>query len=172
MDNLTSPYFAISLNVTYAFVVDILLTSGENFVPPDILCRAHQYNTNHGDKAITPIRSWTSTTPPTARFDPNKKQHAKPPASTTSQLYKPTIKYFLADSNGDPVQIDPTQITTVETNTSAPQDEEFHEAQQETPSPSITIEPTIKHLNTNIMPLFPDYADIFDPMALQQLQEN
>jgi len=141
---------------------------GENFVPPDILRRAHQYNTKHGDKPIAPIRSWTSTAPPTARFDPNKKQHAKP----NSQPYKPTIKYFLADSNGNPVQIDPTQITTVETDKSDPHDEEFHEAHEETPSPNVPIEPTIAHLNTNIMPLFPDYADMFDPMALQQLTEN
>eukprot|EP00978_Attheya_sp_CCMP212_P032209 scaffold124466_cov30-Attheya_sp.AAC.2 len=144
---------------------------GENFVPPDILCRAHQYNTKHGDKPIAPIRSWTSTAPLTARFDPNKKPYVKPPASN-SQPYKPTIKYFLADSNGDPVQIDLVQITTGETDTSDPTEEEFHETQQEIPSPSIGIKPTINQLDTNIMPLFPDYPDMFDPMALQQLQEN
>eukprot|EP00978_Attheya_sp_CCMP212_P017028 scaffold45134_cov49-Attheya_sp.AAC.1 len=155
MDNLTLPDFAIFLNVTYAFVVDTLPTSA---LFAEKTSFAHQYNTKHGDKPIAPIRSWTSTAPPTARFDPNKKPYVKPPASN-SQPYKPTIKYFLADSNGDPVQIDPAHITTIETDTSDPAEDEFHETQQEIPSPSIGIKPTINQMNTNIMPLFPDYAD-------------
>eukprot|EP00978_Attheya_sp_CCMP212_P031303 scaffold117808_cov50-Attheya_sp.AAC.2 len=81
----------------------------------------------------------------------------------------PSIKYFLADSQGHPVEIDPTKITAE----SAQDSEIFHEANED--SQADQVQPTIKHLNhqQNTIPLFPEYSSsMFDPMELQMLQEN
>eukprot|EP00978_Attheya_sp_CCMP212_P017444 scaffold46451_cov28-Attheya_sp.AAC.2 len=91
---------------------------GPNVVPPDILRRAQQYNAKHGDTPLEPLRSWTKTAPPAARYV-NKQSKVAPKAPV-----KPSIKYsFLADSNGIPVEIDPTKISAM--NTSADPESEI-----------------------------------------------
>jgi hypothetical protein len=138
---------------------------GPNFVPEDILRRAQQYNAKHGDKPLEPLKSWTKTAPPAARYvDKQTKFAPKAPI-------KPSIKYFLADSDGTPVEIDPSKISAMNMSTE-PESEIFHEALED--ASSNPIEPTIKQLqqNSSSIPLFPDYSSMFDPMELQQLQGN
>eukprot|EP00978_Attheya_sp_CCMP212_P009161 scaffold21618_cov63-Attheya_sp.AAC.3 len=140
---------------------------GPNFVPPDILRRTPQYNAKHaGDTPLEPLRSWTKTAPLAASRYVDKQSKAAPKAPV-----KPSIKYFLADSNGTPVEIDPSKISAMNTSTD-PESEIFHKALEDTSS--IPIEPIIKQFqqHSSSIPLFPDYSSMFDPMELQQLQEN
>ena len=149
-----------------------IVIRGEHFIPPDILCRAHQYNATHGNKPIAPLKSWTRTAPPNARFDGNKPPNSARssfPTSSKSTPQKATIKYFYADPNGNKVPLDSTKIV-MEDSTS---DDEFQEAlENPPPEESQSITPAINAVQGNIMPLFPDYDDMFDPLALQQLTEN
>ena len=134
---------------------------GTNFVPPDIQRRAQQYNLKHGDAPLEPLRSWTKNSPPGASF--SKSSEKRSPAAV-----KPTIKYFLADTTGEPIEIDPSKLSAVHSN--EPSEEIFHEAQEEAAAPS-PVDPTIKNMQ-HTMPLFPDYSNLFDPMELQQFAEN
>eukprot|EP00978_Attheya_sp_CCMP212_P006871 scaffold16028_cov47-Attheya_sp.AAC.1 len=126
---------------------------GPNFVPPDILHRAQQYNAKHGDTPLEPLRSWTKTAPPAARYvDKQSKVAPKAPV-------KLSIKYFLADSNGIPVEIDPSKISAMNTSAADPESEIFPEALED--ASSIAIDPTIKQLqqtSSSSIPLFPDYS--------------
>jgi hypothetical protein len=74
----------------------------------------------------------------------------------------------LADSQGHPVEIDPTKITAEP----AQDSEIFHESHED--SQADVIQPNISKLNhqSNTIPLFPDYSSMFDPLELQMLQEN
>jgi hypothetical protein len=85
---------------------------------------------------------------------------------------KTSIKYFLADSTGTPVEIDPSKISTKNTSTYS-ESEIFHKALEDTSS-STPIEPTIKQFQQNSIsiPIFLDYSSMFDPIRLQQLQDN
>jgi hypothetical protein len=113
---------------------------GPNFVPADIQRHAQQYNLTHGDSPLEPLRSWTKRSPPGATFkksQPLTSFTAKPPV-------KPTIKYLLANSTREPIEIDPSKISAV--HSSDVTDEVFHEAQEEVASSP--IDPTIKTISS------------------------
>jgi hypothetical protein len=139
---------------------------GPNFVPEDILRRAQQYNAKQRDKPLEPLKSWTKTAPPAARCVDKQTKFAP-----TKSPIKPSIKYFLTDSEGTPMEIYPSKISAMNMSTE-PESEIIHKALED-PS-SNPIEPAIKQFqqNSSSIPLFPDYSNMFDPMELQQLQEN
>eukprot|EP00978_Attheya_sp_CCMP212_P048006 scaffold459011_cov118-Attheya_sp.AAC.1 len=62
----------------------ICVIRGPNFVPPDILRRAAQYNAKHGDTPLEPLKSWTKNAPPSARYENKSKPAYKPPQKSPS----------------------------------------------------------------------------------------
>eukprot|EP00978_Attheya_sp_CCMP212_P033945 scaffold139809_cov58-Attheya_sp.AAC.2 len=120
------------------------------------------------DTPLEPLKSWTKTAPPAARYvDKQSKFAPKAPV-------KPGIKKFLADSAGTtPMEIDPSKISAMNTSTYS-ESEIYHEALED--ALSIPIEPTMYHqavpTEFKQYPNFSDYSSMFDLMVLQQLQEN
>eukprot|EP00978_Attheya_sp_CCMP212_P004876 scaffold10691_cov46-Attheya_sp.AAC.2 len=138
-------------------------------IPDAYIARFGSDNAKHGEDTapLEPLKSWAKIAPPV----PVARNVDKQSKFTSTAPVKSSIKYFLADFTGTPVEIDPSKISTMNTSTDS-ESEIFHEALED--ALSTPIEPTIKQFqqNSSSTPLFPDYSSMFDPMGLQQLQEN
>eukprot|EP00978_Attheya_sp_CCMP212_P030665 scaffold113565_cov33-Attheya_sp.AAC.2 len=79
---------------------------------------------------------------------------------------------FSSRFHWNPMEIDPSKMSAMNRSTDS-ESEIFHGALED--ASSLPIEPTIKQFQQNSkssIPLFLDYSSMFDPMGLQQLQEN